>query len=220
MLRHLSAAAPVLLAALLAQAADPELLFHWRFDEGSGSVAGDASGNGLDGAVTANWVGSPSGSALFFDGTPATQVQINLPEGKRLGTGSWTFAAWVKPEHLGMEGGEQNVRRIFSYGPWPGAHIVMDIGAKGNFSCFMCYTGADGKRVDSGGSSAPLLKVGEWAHVVMVCDRENGQVRPYVNGVAQDARSLPAGFAGNYNAGGNLSVGSGWQNFWGAMDEV
>jgi hypothetical protein len=64
------------------------------------------------------------------------------------------------------------------------------------------------------------MHVGERAHVVMVCDRENGQVRPSVNGVAQDARSLPAGFAGNYNAGGNLSVGSGWQNFWGAMDEV
>ena len=42
---------------------------HWRFDEGTGATAQDASGNNNDGNVDgANWVAGLRGSALEFDG--------------------------------------------------------------------------------------------------------------------------------------------------------
>ena len=36
---------------------DREILAYWKFDEGSGNIAYDSSGNGYDGAITgASWV--------------------------------------------------------------------------------------------------------------------------------------------------------------------
>jgi hypothetical protein len=203
--------------------ASGEVLFHWRFDAGSGTVARDVSGNGLDGKVTAKWESGDAGTTLFFNGTAATQVTIDLPQEKRLGTGSWTFSAWIKPTRLGMpdspEG--QNTRRMFSYGSWPQAIITLNIGGNGTFGCFMSYRDVNNKRIDGAAASAPnALKVGQWAHVVMVCDRENKLLTPYVNGVRQGARELPANFAGDFSVYGNLSVGNGWQNYWGSMGQV
>src|SRR3989338_4071612 len=49
-----------------------ELLAYWPFDEGSGSVAADASGNGFSGTVkNAVWTSGIKGSALLFRGTGA-----------------------------------------------------------------------------------------------------------------------------------------------------
>ena len=64
---HLISLVIVLIAAHSATAA---LVGHWTFDEGSGTVAADSSGNGNDGTVMgdAAWVaGQMGGSALNFD---------------------------------------------------------------------------------------------------------------------------------------------------------
>ena len=44
----------------------------WLFDEGSGNVAKDISGNGNDAAVPGNvkWINGKFGKAVQFDGTP------------------------------------------------------------------------------------------------------------------------------------------------------
>ena len=41
-----------------------EPLFQWPFNEGSGAIARDDSGNGLDGAVTATWQTDAVGTRL------------------------------------------------------------------------------------------------------------------------------------------------------------
>ena len=46
-------------------------MLYYPLDEGRGNVAADASGNKLDGVVSADWTDSPSGKALSFDGQPA-----------------------------------------------------------------------------------------------------------------------------------------------------
>ena len=154
---RLSVLAVVALASCVVSGLPAEPLFHWTLDEGSGTVAGDASGNGLDGKVTATWEKGDSGTTLFFDGTANTQVTIDLPDDKRFGTGSWTFSAWVKPTHLGMpkspEG--QNTRRMFSYGSWPQAIITLNIGGNGSFGCFMSYRDVNKQRIDGAAGSAP-----------------------------------------------------------------
>jgi len=59
-----------ILVLSLASNALAELVAHWRFDEGSGTIASDTSGNGNDGTVEgdAKWVAGRIGSsALSFD---------------------------------------------------------------------------------------------------------------------------------------------------------
>ncbi len=47
----------------------PGLVGWWRFDEGSGTIAGDSSGNGNNGTIYgATWVAGKYGQALSFDG--------------------------------------------------------------------------------------------------------------------------------------------------------
>ncbi|MCP4262265.1 MAG: LamG domain-containing protein [Planctomycetes bacterium] len=54
----------------MANAADPDLVAHWRFDDGSGTTLADASGNGHDGTLMGDpkWVPGKFGGALEFDG--------------------------------------------------------------------------------------------------------------------------------------------------------
>ena len=55
----------------LVSSAPAELVGHWRFDEGSGPVAQDTSGNGNDGTLQGDpqWVAGIIGGALEFDGS-------------------------------------------------------------------------------------------------------------------------------------------------------
>jgi hypothetical protein len=76
------------------------LVAYWSFDEGSGSTAGDSSGNGHTGtlAYSPAWAGAAScriGGCLSFDGVDdhvkvAHAAQLQL-------TGDVTVAAWIKP---------------------------------------------------------------------------------------------------------------------------
>jgi hypothetical protein len=54
----------------MAHAADPDLVTHWKLDDGSGTTAFDSSGNGHDGTLVGDpkWVPGKVGGALEFDG--------------------------------------------------------------------------------------------------------------------------------------------------------
>ena len=73
-----------------------DLRGYWSFDEGSGAIAFDGSGNGNTGAVAgAAWTGGMNGSALYFDGTD----QVIISNSASLNpTGAITVAAWVNAD--------------------------------------------------------------------------------------------------------------------------
>jgi hypothetical protein len=92
----LSLLAGLLLAplALLHAATDPSLVAHWSFDEGSGNVLHDRSGNKDDGMIHgAARVPSPRGQALRFDGVD-DYVDCGSAENLKIG-GDLTLTAWV-----------------------------------------------------------------------------------------------------------------------------
>lgn len=66
-------------ATSLTSVAKADLVGHWTFDEGSGTVAFDASGNGNDGTVSdsAEWVEGKIDGALYFNGTNS---QVQCPD--------------------------------------------------------------------------------------------------------------------------------------------
>lgn len=66
----------------------------WHFDEGSGSIAHDSSGNGNNGTIyDATWTSGISGSALSFDGI---DDYVEIPDSDSLDiTGAITVEAWM-----------------------------------------------------------------------------------------------------------------------------
>ena len=72
------------------------LVGYWSFDEGSGSTAYDASGNGNDGTLIHDpkWTQGKSGSALQFDGVD-DYVDCGNDESLNI-TDAITVEAWVK----------------------------------------------------------------------------------------------------------------------------
>jgi len=195
------------------------LLLHWTFDEGKGSITRDLSGNGLHGEVTAAWMDSPAGKAVMVDGTPAGLVSVQVPEALRFGKRSWTFMAMLKPTQLGIDD-RQNQRRIFAFGKYPDAYLVIDISGKGPLMCYFCYKDAAGKTISTGRSSHVPLAANMWAHVAIVCDRDNHRIEMYANGYSSGSSDMRKDFDGDYVLDGTLTVGSGWHNYWGGVDEV
>lgn len=217
MRRLLPLAILALAACALAQDDDP--LLHYRFDGDPVGRCVDASGHGLDAECVAMRTASPLGEALALDGTGATVARLELPEDAAFGTGSWSFAAWLKPTRLAIEDA-QNQRRIFSFGAFPDANIVIDITAGGNVLYYLCYRGQDGAIASAGGGTSLALAEGAWAHATVVCDREARTVSLYVNGYRDGLSQLPPGFDGDFSAHRELTIGSGWHNFDGLVDEV
>ncbi len=195
------------------------LLLHYSFDEGQGTATADKSGSGLNGVVSAAWTDSPSGKALSYDGKAAGVVKMQIPAEKRFGKESWTFSAWLNPTQFTIED-RQNQRRLFAFGTYPDAYLVIDLMGNGRPSYYFCYRDEAGKTVSSGGTAAMGLALGQWAHFALVCDRKAGRVDLYVNGFGQGSTTLPAHWAGDFAAGGELTLGNGWHNYWGLMDEV
>src|SRR5438445_3116821 len=70
----------------------------WSFDEGSGGVAADASGNGNTATLGAgsSWAPGVSGGAVRLDGVSG---QLSVPNSPSLNpSGAFSVAAWVEPE--------------------------------------------------------------------------------------------------------------------------
>ena len=86
---------------------DPETCVGmWLFDEGSGNVAKDSSGNKNDGKLVENpkWVNGKFGKALEFDGA-GSYVDCGDDESLNIPTGdSVTMCAWVNSK-VGTRGG-------------------------------------------------------------------------------------------------------------------
>ena len=71
----------------------------WKFDEGSGTVAYDSSGNGNNGNLTngPTWTTGKVGGALSFDGE---NDYVDVPSIQSVNGGGVTFAVWIKPTHF------------------------------------------------------------------------------------------------------------------------
>ena len=90
----------VLVLSMVFTNTQAELVGRWRFDEGSGTIAYDSSGQGNDGTLVggATWVTGRFGGGLELDGTSG---YVSVPDFE-LTTDSITFAIWLS----GWKGGD------------------------------------------------------------------------------------------------------------------
>ena len=197
------------------------LLAYWRFDEGSGYIAADSSGNGNPGILSnmtdADWVAGRVGGALDFDGTNdyvwvgATPMLANVfPV---------TVCAWVYP------------RTTSSTYP-----IIMDKSGDGQDG-WNFYL--EGNRInyynlqgDAQGPAGPVLPMNTWTHVCVTWDgtevtggNPTGGVKRYMNGAEYSPGEPAFSIAGALNdAAFSLTIGAavdGTEEFFnGLLDEL
>jgi PA14 domain/Concanavalin A-like lectin/glucanases superfamily len=199
------------LGLTLTSPARAALVAWWRFDDGSGTTAADASGNGNDGTLVGGtqWVAGQLGGAIQFNGTDSYVRATHIPLNNR----SFTITMWVNPvlytdqqvifgEH---QSGSQNLSMHFRIGgpggtaPAPGA-IRM---------------GFYSNDLDS---PAGLIQDNNWYHLTFWYDFPNQTRRIYVNAV-QKAEDHGPPFLGS---SGDVHIGqwNGNQWFRGMIDDV
>ncbi|MHC4192754.1 MAG: LamG-like jellyroll fold domain-containing protein, partial [Planctomycetota bacterium] len=188
------------------------LVGHWKFDEGSGSIARDSARN-YDGTLKGvKWTTGRLGTALEFDGHPEHGVYLQGSVGDssllNLGTRNLTISSWVK---IRGKGGTIVARArpkvtLYRLGATKKAYI--DFGS--------------GKQ-RWGLQTDPILQPDTWHHIVGVFDRSQKRARLYVDGRERATGALTtrssSGIGESTTIGRWFSGGPG-PSFEGVIDEV
>jgi len=155
------------------------LFAYWKFDEGSGFIAGDSSGNGKDGIIDgATWTTGKIGDALSFDGF---DDWVDVPDD--ISTKHITLEAWIYPTGVYDIGdqGSPIITKETGRGtpPWSESFAWrLRITPHTHKLQLQCFTPTG----EGGGSavSDTELQMGKWYHVAGTYD--GTETRVYING--------------------------------------
>ena len=195
----------------------------WLFNEGSGTVTADVSGNGrngdlVNGAAWSSDTPSGSGYAIHLNGLNS-YVQVSSSSSLKYTGGGLTMALWMKPDSAGASG-------CLICKPW---------NASGEYNYTLTYDGSiaiglRGSASWSTGAVAPVAR-GKWSFVAVTIDASKN-VKLYVDGTLKysGTHSLSSfvPVSGDQNTplaiGTLFPYGSGWAGtpgftFGGSIDE-
>ena len=147
----------------------------WTFEEGSGKVIHDVSGNGNDGDSEggAEWTDGMFGKALDFDGSTG-YVEIPFDNSmKVLNASDFTIAAWFMPDEIPSIN-----REVFQQGDDNGTgRTWLFVSSENEIRSFL------GNATTGSGIG---VEAGEWYHAAVVVTEGGGTdtVQLYVNGEA------------------------------------
>jgi len=173
-----------------------DLVAHLSFDEGSGNVAYDTSGNGNDGTLNGDpqWVTGRVGGALDFDGN-GDYVEI-----QRIVQDDFSLAAWIKTDTAGLSLGNQGYQGsglIWSdVAGVANDFILAVLGTKLSFFC---------GNPDTSVNSDTDIVTGQWVHVTATRSAQNEQISIYING--QHEKTITHSNSGPMNALDTIAIG-------------
>lgn len=195
--------APAIVTVIAVTAVSDALAGYWNFDEGTGALLIDNSGNANDGTLMnfpgddSQWVAGRIGGALNFRG-PGNADYVIVPNYPKPNA-TLTLCAWVwansRPTWATIAKNWPSLAAQFHFG-------LNDV--QGDLSNYLIPQGGGqlGPVREGVGSPLPLSS---WQHVALVCDGRNMQL--YRNGVAVGA---PLAYNGTINTNlDNQSLGIG-----------
>ncbi|WP_415185235.1 LamG-like jellyroll fold domain-containing protein, partial [Nonlabens sp.] len=171
---------------------DADLVGYWKFDEGSGNVVTDASGNDLNGSFAdgltwgANSPANGGSSALNFNGAYAEVADNPILNDLQ---DEMSIEAWIF-----QTDGANNA--IIDRGNYNFLFMTMPNGQPG----LGFYNGNDGWSY----SSTPI-EVNQWVHVAMTWDKSTKTLKFYKNGVEIDSFVRSSNL--NFHNGGPINIG-------------
>lgn len=186
-----------------------DLIGYWKFDEGTGDIAYDASGYGNDGTLIYNptWSDGISGGALDFDGV---DDHVAVSKNAVVGLTHGTVSAWVYPNELTSD----NWFFAYAMDSYKGVALCAD------YSGRVCGQLNQGSGDVIRGNTPGLVKVGEWNYLTMTWN--SSQAKLYVNGIP-DKEVANSGYPQDYNSSllfGADSFVRDYFSFNGKIDEV
>jgi hypothetical protein len=190
-----------------------ELIAHWTFDEGSGTIAYDSVGNNDGTIYGAQWTTGQIGGALSFDGNGdyvdiADNAALQLP---------WalTVTAWVKPIYDGRDYYADAIvvkGQNVGWGPYFNYRIAME-----NQNLYTWGVTRSGTELFFHGGT-PIYD--NWQHLALTAD--GTKCRAYINGIEVASRGAPGPyltFEGYpLQIGGHAVTNARW--FSGLIDDV
>ncbi|HEV3215230.1 MAG TPA: LamG-like jellyroll fold domain-containing protein [Vicinamibacterales bacterium] len=189
---------------------------YWPFDEGTGTIANDASGNGHVGALVNGpaWTAGRINLALSFNGV---SNYVSVADAPALDAFPLTIAAWINTT---ATTGIRGIVNKYAPGSFNGYQIFMNNGAL----CAWYLRDAANYAYDGGSCTlqTPGYNDGKWHQVVYVVDSAGGRL--FVDGT-QTASLAWTGSAGPTTTTQPLHIGdypgvTGGAYFTGVIDEV
>jgi hypothetical protein len=178
-------------AGLCPPNSDKSLVVYFPFDEGSGSIAHDCSGNGYDALLsgtttTSTWTTGHSKGAIAFDSSNTTCVIVASASANQSGANPLTLSAWYSAASSAGGGYIVGQRHQTGYA-WRVDVETDDAGFHANF--------AVGTNDDAGDdfSASSLTATDSFHHVAAVYDPSGPTQTLYLDGVVVDTEtSAPA----------------------------
>jgi len=192
----------------------------WKFEEGTGTIANDSSGNGRHGTLlgTPEWVSGPDGfgGALAFNPDGCTGVDCGIFDPTN-GTGQFTVALWAFWDGTGTY-----QHFITKSNEWGADTMMFQIELWGAHT-EATYTDRIGISYAPAGSVPfSIMPRNEWVHLALTFDGSNAIL--YLNGVDEEG---PKPFSIGPNIDAMVEIGytstspSGiYRTFQGTLDEV
>ena len=176
-----------------ANAQDPNLVGWWKFDETSGDMAFDSSGNELHGILGSEpnnpeWVTGYQGGALEFE--LGDFVDLGNQDALNFGTTDWTLSAWIT---LNVQGqGEDFICPIIGNGgDWTGGIRYCLTVNEVTQGCVTITTDDDVTKVQVTGTV--IVNDGNWHHIAIT--REGTTLSLYIDGVPDGTNpDVPVGY--------------------------
>jgi hypothetical protein len=177
---------PIDAFGLASDALSADLVAHWSFDEGTGSMVGDSSGHAYHGVLNGtSWSWLPEGrfsAALHLEQGDYVMVD-NFPNA----TPGWTVAVWVRFSAQNVAVGEVTVlstENVFK-GGWE--INLTDTERTYHFGFFRGPNASDYTYCNCDGCIRP----DEWQHLAAVVDGAAGTLAFYLDGVLQTQQAIP-----------------------------
>ena len=162
---------------------DPNLVGWWKFDETSGTIARDSSGNGYNGFLQGNpqWVTGYKDGALRLDPSDGDDY-VELAIGSLIPTlDECTFAFWI--DYAGRTGPDDDLgwQRIFDFGTSQANYIYLCPSTGTSNMAMRLALVANNGRWDEFDASIGALPTG-WHHVTVTVSDSTQTMALYVDG--------------------------------------
>jgi len=203
----------------------PGIVMHLKLDEGIGSVAGDSSGNGHDGAISgAGWTDGNSVGALSFDGVDDV---VTVANSWQFDSGKGTWSAWIRTDgNWGVDGGSSGTTTKGSCAVMA-RHGTPNNSAAG-MSLLINPTGTVNLQAKGGNTTVANPKStgtiidNAWHHVAATWDQAaGGQMLIYIDG-SPDGEETNSGAWAFENQ--DIMIGDSpdayWEEFAGRLDDI